>query len=217
MIKINEKKYSASQVVDVHSNNEIPIQPVESGFDVQDHIRKEPLQVKVELLIFDDEVTLHGQWGCSRVDGHIECDELTGPAPDTGTYKYLMELRDNREVFLLDCSDYARQASMIYPDMAITHLGQLVQRGATYYCTVLFVQITRQVIVTEKLYIQETDTKNIRWSKEPIPPTTTESLTTVDETEDQPVIRRPPIEAMPSSIKPGGLVNNILEWCANLL
>ena len=219
MIKIGSKKYSADQVIEVNRENEVPVQPVESGFDVQDHIKTLPLQVRIEVIIFDEEITLHGQWECKLVGGKMECTEKTGVSERTGTYEYLMDLRDNRELVMVDCSNYARTAPMIYPDMAITHLGKLAQRGEIFYCSVLFTQITKVDVVSVDLYIQETTidgVETVLWSKDPFEPTNTESLSAVSEDEDKPAARRAPIEAMPSSIKPGGLINNILDWCAGL-
>ena len=185
MIKIGSKKYSADQVIEVVRENAVPIQPVESGFDVQDHITKHPLQVRTELIIFDEEITLHGQWECERVNGRTVCTEKTGVSEYTGTYEYLMDLRDNRELVLVDCSNYARAAPMIYPDMAITHLGQLAQRGGIFYCSVLFTQITKTEIISIPLYIQETtvdidgeEVETILWSKEPFEPASVETLET---------------------------------------
>ena len=185
LIKIGNKQYNADQVIEISRENSVPIQPVESGYDVQDHIKLNPLQVRIEVIIFDDEITLHGQWTCKRVNGSMECTEKTGVSEYTGTYEYLMDLRDNRELVLVDCSNYARTAPMIYPDMAITHLGQLAQRGGIFYCSVLFTQITKTEIVSVPLYIQETtvdvdgdDVETILWSKEPFEPTSVETLET---------------------------------------
>jgi len=185
MIKIGSKKYAADQVIEVNRENEVPVQPVERGFDVQDHIKINPLQVRIEVIIFDEEITLHGQWECKRVGGKTECTEKTGVSERTGTYEYLMDLRDNRELVMVDCSNYARTAPMIYPDMAITHLGQLAQRGGIFYCSVLFTQITKTMIASVPLYIQETTVdvdgetvETVLWSKEPFEPTSVETLET---------------------------------------
>lgn len=185
MIKIGNKKFAADQVIEISRDNDVPIQPVESGFDVQDHIKLNPLQVRIEVIIFDEETTLHGQWECERVNGRTVCTEKTGVSTYTGTYEYLMDLRDNRELVLVDCSNYARSAPMIYSDMAITHLGQLAQRGGIFYCSVMFTQITKTEIVSIPLYIQETtvdvdgeEVETILWSKEPLEPTNVETLET---------------------------------------
>ena len=183
MIKIGKKQFNADQAIEIARDNEVPIQPVEKGFSVQDHIKISPLQVRVEVIIFDEEITLHGQWQCKRVNGKMECTEKTGVSERTGTYEYLMDLRDNRELVLVDCSEYARTAPMIYPDMAITRLGQLVKRGEIFYCTIVFTQITKTDIVSVPLYIQETTVdvdgetvETILWSKEPIEPVNVETL-----------------------------------------
>lgn len=220
MIKICEKQYDASTVVQVVHENIVPIQPVESGFDVQDSIRKDPLQIVVEVIIFEEGGTLHGQWGCERIDGRMVCDELTGVAPDVGTYKYLVELRDNREIFLLDCSDYARDAAMIYPDMAITQIGHRVQRGGTYRCVVMFTQITKHFIATTDLYVQEYDIDgepHIRWSKEPFDPSNIEDSDAVDERVlvGGPMIAR---EEYVDAPDPAGYVYDaVTSWCGRRL
>lgn len=219
MIKIGEKKYAADQAIEIVRDNTVPIQPVERGFDVQDHISINPLQVRIELIIFEQESVLHGQWECESVAGRMVCEEMTAVDRYTGTYEYLMDLRNNRELVMVDCSNYARAAPMIYPDMAITHLGKLAQRGEIFYCSVLFTQITKVDVVSVDLYVQETTidgVETVLWSKNPFEPTNTESLSALDESEDNPAPRRAPIEAMPSSIKPGGLVNNIIDWVAGL-
>ena len=223
MIKIGAKLFAADQVIEITRENEVPKQNVEAGFDIQDHITLTPLQVRIELIIFDEEITLHGQWDCQRVGGRMQCVEKTGVSGQNGTYEYLMDLRDNRELVMVDCSNYARSAPMIYPDMAITYLGQVAQRGNIFYCSILFTQITKTDVLSVDLYIQETSLdvdgepfETILWSKEPFEPTATESLSVVPASEDKPVIQRAPIEAMPSSIKPGGLINNILDWCSSL-
>lgn len=216
MIKIGTKKYSADQVIEVSRENTVPIQPVESGFFVQDHIKLVPLQVRIEVIIFDEEITLHGQWDCERIGGKMVCTEKTGVSERTGTYEYLMNLRDNRELVMVDCSDYARTAPMIYPDMAITHLGQLVQRGGIFYCSILFTQITKTDIVSVSLYVQESSidvdgeiVETILWSKEPIEPVNVESLSTVDESVDMPFIGIPPIDILLSA---GDIITDIFEW-----
>jgi hypothetical protein len=187
LIRICDKEFDASTVVEVYCDNKIPIQPVESGFDVIDHIKKEPLQVVAEVIIFEEGSIQHGRWECRMIDGRMVCGELVRVAPNIGTYKYLVELRDKRKIFLLDASDYSREASMIYPDMAIAHLGQFVLRGGVYRCEITFVQITKHVIVTETLHIYDIDGE-IVWSKEPIEPTNTETL----ETPPTDVARYPP-------------------------
>lgn len=219
MIKIGDKKFAADQAIEIVRDNTVPIQPVECGFDVQDHISINPLQVRIELIIFEEGTIQHGQWDCERVDGLMVCEEITAVDKYTGTYEYLMDLRNDRELVLVDCSNYARAAPMIYPDMAITHLGKLAQRGDIFYCSVMFTQITKVDVVSVDLYIQEVTidgVETVLWSKTPFEPSNTESLSVLDETEDNPAPRRIPIEAMPSSIKPGGLVNNIIDWVAGL-
>lgn len=203
MIKIGDKSFLADQVIEISRENTVPIQPVETGFDVQDHIKLNPLQVRIEVIIFDDGVSSSPpSGGTTRV-----FDESTGEwrqiydgstvdtsvDPSTGTYEHLMNLRDNRELVMVDCSNYARTAPMIYPDMAITHLGQLAQRGGIFYCSVLFTQITKTDVVSVPLYIQETtvdvdgvETYTILWSKEDLEPSSIESLARVAISENPP-------------------------------
>lgn len=205
--------------MEVYCDNKIPIQPVESGFDVIDHIKKEPLQVVAEVIIFEEGSTQHGSWECRMIDGRMVCEEPVRVAPNIGTYKYLVELRDKRKIFLLDASDYSREASMIYPDMAIAHLGQFVLRGGVYRCEITFVQITKHVIVTETLHIYDTDGE-IRWSKEPIEPTNTETaiVEALDMSTQLPGIPRHPriskefIEGCDSPV--ADLINDVRRWCS---
>lgn len=211
MIRICDKEFDASTVVEVYCDNKIPIQPVESGFDVIDHIKKEPLQVVAEVIIFEEGSTQHGSWGCRMIDGRMVCEESVRVAPNIGTYKYLVELRDKRKIFLLDASDYSREASMIYPDMAIAHLGQFVLRGGVYRCEITFVQITKHVIVTETLHIYDTDGE-IRWSKEPIEPTNVETATDVDYLEDLPEVPSPHLLIYRTADE---MLGHILDWAGD--
>lgn len=181
MILIDGKEYLAEQAIEVTRKNTVPVQRVESGFDVQDHVTASPLQLKVVLILFDE----HGDYN--------RCHETS--------YKYLKDIYDSKSLINVDCSDYVGKScsgittSMIYDNMVITHLGQVVQRGNVYLCTVLFTQITKTAIATDTLYIQEdeevvdpvtgeiTKSPTIRWSKEPLPSKSVESLSHISDSD----------------------------------
>lgn len=192
MITIDGKEFLADRKIEIVRENSVPTQRVENGFDVQDHIARIPLQLKTVLILFD---------------------ESSSDTRETA-YKHLKGIYEGKQLVDVDCSEHS-QNDMIYANMAMTHLGQVVQRGNTYSCDVLFTQITKTTIVSKTLHVQEKDVDGemrILWSDKPIKEPPVEALAPIDEKEDQPVVLRAPIEAMPSSIKPGGLVNNILDW-----
>ena len=223
MIRIAEKMYEASTFVQTVHINTTPAQPVEEGFDASDHIKKEPVVVTAEVIIFEEGDVLHGQWGCETVNGRLTCTEMVGVAPDVGTYEYLVELRDNREIFILDGSDYARDAKMIYPDMTIAKIEQIVLFGGTYKCEVIFVQITKHVIETTELHIQEYDIDgepHIRWSKTPFEPSNVETAEPeiLDMSKQLPGVPRHPRiskECVEGDLIPSlGIIDAVRNWCS---
>jgi len=245
LIKIDKKQYMAEQVIEVARSNTIPMQRVEEGFSVQDHIGASPLVLKVVLILFDIDTRnpLHsqsnpGSWVMKK-GGDVVWEERYDKYRGD-TYEHLKDIYESKRLVQVNCSGHAKDMRnkvamhntlMIYEDMAIASLGQAVQRGDTYLCDVTFIQITKTSIASRQLYVQEVaevlkdgelvSEATIRWSEEPFPPSNTETTTPVDETEDQPIYlrseyRQPPFEAMPSSTHPG-LLNNLMLWCADRL
>lgn len=188
MIKIGDEIYYAEQVVMVQRENEIPVQPVEVGFDVQDHIRNSPLQARIELVIFNSSRLLNARKVSTITRTFAHGDY-------SGTFQYLQDLHNSGEMVMLDCSAHQGNSSMIYPNMVVTNLGQVVQMGGTYHCTVMFTQITQTKITKTDLYVQDSQqidpvtgevVQTVIWSKDPVEPTTTEELVLLDESEDRP-------------------------------
>ena len=213
MILIDGKEYLAEQAIEVTRKNTVPVQRVERGFDVQDHVTASPLQLKLVLILFDK-------------DGDYDrCHETS--------YEYLRSIHDKKSLVTVDCSDYAGKScsgittSMIYDDMVITHLGQVVQRGNVYLCTVLFTQVTKTAIATDTLYIQEvekvvdpvtgniTTPTSVRWSKTPIEPSNINELTNVDETEPMPSCHA--LSPAGENVTSKSMIDDILNWGANML
>lgn len=219
MIKIGNKVYRAEQAIEIHYQNTVPTQPVEEGFDVQDHIRKEPIQVRVDVIIFDDDAEWDSRLQEWRDGGKSAAGarELMSTPRYDSTYQYLIDMRNSGEVFLLDCSEYARQTPMIYPNMVISSTSQLVQHGEIYRCTVLFTQITKNVVATEKLFVHEVDTAGdptILWNKEPFEPVNTEVLTPVHESSVVPYVLS---TLYPAPIIVGKVVHAALNFASGIM
>lgn len=200
-VKIGGKYFIAAQAIEVVRENNVPRQRVESGFDVSDHIEHLPLQLKLQIILFDREVIGNTIWRITSTDGDIEATpDNTYDEYAEDAYNHLKAIYENKELVEVDCSRYsnkyepfsANTSGMIYENMAMTHLGQVVEIGNVYYCEILFTEITKTQIATEVLYVQEmtiedgAEVPHLRWSRTPFEPTTTEGATVVNESENPP-------------------------------
>ena len=182
MIKINSKEYLAERAVEVVRENIVPVQNAEYGFSVQDHIESLPLQVELQLVLYDDN---------------------TDNIWSEDSYEHLKQIYESKQLAKVDCSGFAetkgngaprsigKNTVMIYESMAMTFLSQVMQRGNVYFCTVKFTHITKTVVKSQTLYIQEVDEvtdddgvvttgATIRWSADKIEPPNAEDAEALD-------------------------------------
>lgn len=182
----------AEQGIEVVRDNTVPVQQVEEGFSVQDHIEAQPLKLRISIILFDSS---EGHW-ISRGDAYdrlktiynnkslveVDCSEHTESVAPVGyTYTHDKHLERTTKSY----------TEMIYDNMAMTHLGQVVQHGNVFFCEVRFTQITKSEITTKQLFVQEigevtdddgnvTQGATVLWSDEPFgEPTEVEVAETV--------------------------------------
>ena len=195
VVKIGGKSFLAAQSIEVVRENTVPMQRVEEGFAVQDHINKLPMQLKLQLILFDRSVIGNTVWRITKTGGDVEATpDNTYEEYCEDAYNHLKAIYENKELVEVDCSRYSNKyenafssnnAGMIYEYMAMTYLGQTVQIGNTYFCDVMFTQITKTQIATRMLYVKEmtiedgVEVPHLLWSETPFEPTTTESLSVV--------------------------------------
>jgi len=229
VVKIGGRYFLAAQAIETVRENTVPIQRVESGFDVQDHIQHLPLQLKLQIILFDREVIGNTIWRITRTDGDLEA------APDNlhdeyaeDAYNHLKAIYENKELVEVDCSRYsnkydpfsAKTSGMIYELMALTHLGQVVEIGNVYYCDILFTQITKTQIATRMLYVQEmtiedgVEVPHLLWSETPFEPTTTEGATVVNESENPPGCRA--ISPDGQKVTSKSALDDVMNWVSGI-
>ena len=220
MIKIGSRDFLADQVLEVVRQNTVPVQQVEQGFSVQDHIESLPLQLEIQLILFDD------------VDDYV----YRGDA-----YEHLKDIYDDKRLVKVDCSEYtdvsesyqAMASVLIYDDMAMTYLGQVVQRGSVYFCTVKFTHITKTEVKSQTLYIQEAkfetdedggevldengnpiETYGVRWSKDDFEPTTVATTEAVDGQENPPSCRA--LSPAGERVTSKNLLEDVWDWASGV-
>ena len=237
-VKIGGKYFVATQAIETFRENNVPRQRVESGFDVSDHIEHLPLKLKLQIILFDREVRGNTIWRITSTGGDIEAtpdntyDEFAEDA-----YNHLKAIYENKELVEVDCSRYSNKyepfstktSGMIYENMAMTHLGQVVEIGNVYYCEILFTEITKTQIATKVLYVQEmtiedgVEVPHLLWSETPFEPKTTEALAGVDEVLIDPSAGVPGIPRHPRISKKFiegcdhpvmDLVDDVRRWCS---